>query len=130
MPALKHVILVGAGADGLRKGHHSYDALMDAADDKTEIEWLTLEDPLIIHYTSGSTGKPKGVVHAQRAMKGHLMTGRWVLDMREDDVYWCTADPGWVTGTSYGIFSPSPRSRSTSGWPRSATPSRSRRPAS
>jgi acetyl-CoA synthetase len=106
LPALKHVILVGAGANGLRQGHHSYDALMDAADDKAEFEWLTLEDPLIIHYTSGSTGKPKGVVHAQRAMKGHLMTGRWVLDMHEDDVYWCTADPGWVTGTSYGIFSP------------------------
>ncbi|HUU13935.1 MAG TPA: acetate--CoA ligase [Terriglobia bacterium] len=106
LPALKHVILVGAGTEGLGKGHHSYDALMDAADDKAEIQWLTLEDPLIIHYTSGSTGKPKGVVHAQRAMKGHLMTGRWVLDMREDDVYWCTADPGWVTGTSYGIFSP------------------------
>ena len=59
-----------------------------------------------MHYTSGSTGKPKGVLHVQKAMLGHLMTGRWVLDMREDDVYWCTADPGWVTGTSYGIFSP------------------------
>ena len=67
---------------------------------------MTLDDPLIIHYTSGSTGKPKGVLHVQKAMLGHLVTGRWVLDMREDDVYWCTADPGWVTGTSYGIFSP------------------------
>jgi acetyl-CoA synthetase len=79
---------------------------MEKADDKTEIEWLAIDDPLIMHYTSGSTGKPKGVLHAQKAMLGHLMTGRWVLDMREDDVYWCTADPGWVTGTSYGIFSP------------------------
>jgi acetyl-CoA synthetase len=106
LPALKHVILVGAASNGLANGQYSYEALMDKAEDKTEIEWLTLDDPLIIHYTSGSTGKPKGVLHVQRAMLGHLMTGRWVLDLREDDVYWCTADPGWVTGTSYGIFAP------------------------
>ena len=106
LPTLKHVLLVGASADGLPAGNYSYDALMDGAEDKTEIEWLSLDDPLIIHYTSGSTGKPKGVLHVQRAMLGHLMTGRWVLDFQEDDVYWCTADPGWVTGTSYGIFAP------------------------
>ena len=106
LPTLKHVLLVGASADGLPAGHYSYDALMDGAEDKAEIEWLTLDDPLIIHYTSGSTGKPKGVLHVQRAMLGHMMTGRWALDFQEDDVYWCTADPGWVTGTSYGIFAP------------------------
>jgi acetyl-CoA synthetase len=106
LPALKHIILVGASSSDLSEGQYSYEALMDKAEEKTEIEWLTLDDPLIIHYTSGSTGKPKGVLHAQKAMLGHLVTGRWVLDMREDDVYWCTADPGWVTGTSYGIFSP------------------------
>ncbi len=106
LPSLKHVILVGAASNGLAEGHHSYEALVEAAEDKTEIEWLTLDDPLIMHYTSGSTGKPKGVLHVQRAMLGHLMTGRWVLDMQEDDIYWCTADPGWVTGTSYGIFAP------------------------
>jgi acetyl-CoA synthetase len=106
LPALKHIILVGASSSDLSEGQYSYEALMDKAEEKTEIEWLTLDDPLIIHYTSGSTGKPKGVLHVQKAMLGHLVTGRWVLDMREDDVYWCTADPGWVTGTSYGIFSP------------------------
>jgi acetyl-CoA synthetase len=106
LPALKHIILVGALPSELAEGQKSYEALMERADDKTEIEWLTLDDPLIMHYTSGSTGKPKGVLHVQKAMLGHLVTGRWVLDMREDDVYWCTADPGWVTGTSYGIFSP------------------------
>lgn len=106
LPALKHIILVGVSPSELSEGQHSYEALMEKAEEKTEIEWLTLDDPLIIHYTSGSTGKPKGVLHVQKAMLGHLMTGRWVLDMREDDVYWCTADPGWVTGTSYGIFSP------------------------
>ncbi|HMD84481.1 MAG TPA: acetate--CoA ligase [Terriglobia bacterium] len=106
LPALKHIILVGALPSELAEGQKSYEALMEKAADKTEIEWLTLDDPLIMHYTSGSTGKPKGVLHVQKAMLGHLMTGRWVLDMREDDIYWCTADPGWVTGTSYGIFSP------------------------
>ena len=106
LPALKHIILVGASASELAEGQKSYDVLMSQASDKTEIEWLTLDDPLIMHYTSGSTGKPKGVLHVQKAMLGHIMTGRWVLDMREDDIYWCTADPGWVTGTSYGIFSP------------------------
>jgi acetyl-CoA synthetase len=106
LPSLKHIILVGASPSELGEGQKSYEALMEKASDQTEIEWLTLDDPLIMHYTSGSTGKPKGVLHVQRAMLGHLMTGRWVLDMREDDIYWCTADPGWVTGTSYGIFSP------------------------
>lgn len=106
LPSLKHIILVGAGSDGLPAGHYSYEALMDNVEDKTEIEWVSLDDPLIMHYTSGSTGKPKGVLHVQRAMLGHLVTGRWVLDLHEDDTYWCTADPGWVTGTSYGIFAP------------------------
>ncbi|MBI4165299.1 MAG: acetate--CoA ligase [Acidobacteria bacterium] len=106
IPSLKQIILVGAASTGLGDGQYSFEALMENAEEKTEIEWLTLEDPLIMHYTSGSTGKPKGVLHVQRAMMGHLMTGRWVLDLRDDDVYWCTADPGWVTGTSYGIFSP------------------------
>jgi len=106
LPSLKHIILVGAASGELSEGQHSYDALMEKASDKAEIEWVTLDDPLIMHYTSGSTGKPKGVLHVQKAMLGHLVTGRWVLDIHEDDVYWCTADPGWVTGTSYGIFAP------------------------
>ncbi|MDX5324463.1 MAG: acetate--CoA ligase, partial [Exiguobacterium sp.] len=64
------------------------------------------EDGMILHYTSGSTGKPKGVLHVHNAMIQQLMTGKWVLDLQPEDVYWCTADPGWVTGTSYGIFAP------------------------
>ncbi|WP_449538200.1 acetate--CoA ligase [Ferdinandcohnia sp. Marseille-Q9671] len=69
-------------------------------------EWLSLDDRLNIHYTSGSTGKPKGIIHAHRAMIQQYQTGKWVLDIKEDDIYWCTAHPGWVTGTVYGIFSP------------------------
>ncbi|ELW9008234.1 AMP-binding protein, partial [Campylobacter upsaliensis] len=71
-----------------------------------DIEWVDRKDGLILHYTSGSTGKPKGVLHVHNAMIQHYQTAKWVLDLQEDDVYWCTADPGWVTGTSYGIFGP------------------------
>ncbi|KAA0545331.1 acetate--CoA ligase [Bacillus sp. BGMRC 2118] len=69
-------------------------------------EWVDLEDGMIIHYTSGSTGKPKGVLHAHRVMIQQYQTGKWVLDLQEEDIYWCTAHPGWVTGSSYGIFAP------------------------
>ncbi|MCP4413925.1 MAG: AMP-binding protein, partial [Gammaproteobacteria bacterium] len=57
-------------------------------------------------YTSGTTGKPKGITHVHNDMISHYITTKWVLDLREDDVYWCTADPGWVTGTVYGIWGP------------------------
>ncbi|SDJ68907.1 acetate--CoA ligase [Salimicrobium halophilum] len=69
-------------------------------------EWVDLNDGLNIHYTSGSTGKPKGIIHAHRVMIQQYQTGRWVLDLKEDDIYWCTAHPGWVTGTVYGVFAP------------------------
>ena len=62
------------------------------------------KDGLILHYTSGSTGKPKGVLHVHNAMIQQYQTARWVLDLKEDDVYWCTADPGWVTGTLMGFL--------------------------
>ncbi|GJM69971.1 acetate--CoA ligase [Paenibacillus macerans] len=77
-----------------------------AASPEAEIEWVNREDGLILHYTSGSTGKPKGVYHVHNAMIQHYHTGHVVLDLKEGDIYWCTADPGWVTGTSYGIFAP------------------------
>ncbi|MDO8786094.1 MAG: acetate--CoA ligase [Syntrophales bacterium] len=105
LPSLEHLILVGA-KEGLEKGEVNFEEEMAKASEKVDIEWLTLEDPLILHYTSGSTGKPKGILHVQRAMIGHYQTTKWVLDLREEDIYWCTADPGWVTGTSYGIYGP------------------------
>ncbi|WP_085992142.1 acetate--CoA ligase [Oceanobacillus senegalensis] len=70
------------------------------------VEWVDVEDGLIIHYTSGSTGKPKGVLHAHRAVVHHYISGKWVLDIKDDDVYWCTSHPGWVTGSVYGLFAP------------------------
>ena len=105
LPALKNMIMVGED-DLIKEGEISYQYEMDLASDKFDIEWLGLEDGLILHYTSGSTGKPKGVLHVQNAMIGHYHTAEKVLDLHEEDVYWCTADPGWVTGTSYGIYGP------------------------
>ncbi|MEW9104161.1 acetate--CoA ligase [Paenibacillus sp.] len=105
LPALKHVILVGDEIE-VEDGIVDFHAEMSTASEEAEVEWLQREDGLIIHYTSGSTGKPKGVYHVQNAMIQHYHTGNVVLDLKEDDIYWCTADPGWVTGTSYGIFAP------------------------
>ena len=80
--------------------------LMDAASDSFEIALTGPEDPALLHFTSGTTGKPKGVVHVHQAVVAHDTTGRLALDLRPEDVFWCTADPGWVTGTSYGIIAP------------------------
>jgi len=105
LPDLKHLIVFGEDVEE-GGGIVDYRKAMDAASEEAEIEWLGREDGLILHYTSGSTGKPKGIYHVQNAMIQHYYTGRIVLDLREDDIYWCTADPGWVTGTSYGVFAP------------------------
>ncbi|MED4603489.1 acetate--CoA ligase [Paenibacillus validus] len=105
LPNLKHVILVGQDLQ-LGEGQVDFHKEMAAASEELELEWVDREDGLLIHYTSGSTGKPKGVYHVHNAMIQHYYTGRVVLDLQEQDVYWCTADPGWVTGTSYGIFAP------------------------
>ncbi|BCJ88485.1 acetate--CoA ligase [Effusibacillus dendaii] len=105
LPALKHVIVVGAEGE-LGERELSYEKLMESASDELQIQWVDREDGMQLHYTSGSTGKPKGVLHVHNAMIQHLQTGKWVLDLKPDDIYWCTADPGWVTGTVYGMWSP------------------------
>jgi len=105
LPDLKHIVLVGENIEEDEK-YIDYHARMKEASEDLAIEWVDLEDGLILHYTSGSTGKPKGVLHVHHAMIQHYQTGKWVLDLKEKDIYWCTADPGWVTGTSYGIFAP------------------------
>jgi acetyl-CoA synthetase len=105
LPHLKKIILVG-GSDNESLGHYSFEKGVAAESSDFSMEWVDLEHPMIIHYTSGSTGKPKGVLHVHHAMVQHYQTGKWVLDLQHDDIYWCTADPGWVTGTSYGIFAP------------------------
>ncbi|WP_019533606.1 acetate--CoA ligase [Paenibacillus ginsengihumi] len=105
LPQLKHVIIVGDQVEP-GEGRVDFHQEMASASEELDIEWVDREDGMIIHYTSGSTGKPKGVFHVHNAMIQQYYTGRIVLDLKEDDVYWCTADPGWVTGTSYGIFAP------------------------
>jgi acetyl-CoA synthetase len=105
LPGLKHVLVVDA--DGAPPdGTHDLAALMRAASEEFDIEHTSPEDMALLHFTSGTTGKPKGAVHVHQAVVAHHVTGRYALDLHPDDVFWCTADPGWVTGTSYGIISP------------------------
>jgi len=79
---------------------------MDAASETFDCAHTNAEDMALLHFTSGTTGTPKGAVHVHDAVVGHAATARYALDLRAGDVFWCTADPGWVTGTSYGIVAP------------------------
>ncbi|MBW2262551.1 MAG: acetate--CoA ligase [Deltaproteobacteria bacterium] len=106
LPALEKVILVHRGREAEPSEDLSYEEAMAGASEVFEIVRTHGEDHAIMHYTSGTTGKPKGAVHVHAAVQGHFATARYVLDLGQDDVYWCTADPGWVTGTSYGMFGP------------------------
>ncbi|MFX3661000.1 MAG: acetate--CoA ligase [Ectobacillus sp.] len=104
LPELQYVILVG---EDEKKADNEilYDDLMKGSDEHI-IEWVDREDGMLLHYTSGSTGKPKGVLQVHDAMVHQYLSGKWTYDLRPGDIYWCTADPGWVTGTSAGMWSP------------------------
>ncbi|WP_330948798.1 acetate--CoA ligase [Virgibacillus sp. MG-45] len=107
LPHLEKIVLVGSeDQKTTTEKYIDYQTEMDAASDTFDIVWVDREDGLLLHYTSGSTGKPKGVYHVHNVMIQQYATAEWVLDLKDDDIYWCTADPGWVTGTSYGIFAP------------------------
>lgn len=106
LPGLKHVILVEGSADKLREGESLYDFETAPRVEEFRCYESGPETPSVLHYTSGTTGQPKGAQHVHSSVWGQALTAHWVLDLREDDVYWCTADPGWVTGTSYGIIGP------------------------
>jgi len=105
LPTIEKVFLVG---DDIEETDSIKDLTkqMQNAEKTFDVVWVEREDGMILHYTSGSTGTPKGVLHVHNAMLQQYQSSQWVLDLREDDIYWCTADPGWVTGTSYGIFGP------------------------
>ena len=109
LPDLKHVIVVNKNnrdSAPLANGDLSYEDLMSKASSQFDIADTSQYDYSIMHYTSGTTGKPKGAVHRHQAIIQQYATGKWVLDLHDDDIYWCTADPGWVTGTSYGMLAP------------------------
>ncbi len=107
MPYLKHIVIVDYdGKKPLREREISFS--MDEAKqvENFDIFPTKAESPSVLHYTSGTTGQPKGVKHVHYSLISQYLTTKWVLDLQEDDIYWCTADPGWVTGTSYGIIGP------------------------
>jgi acetyl-CoA synthetase len=106
LPELRHVILIEGEDTLLPPGTLGLHALLSAAADHHPIEVTEPEDEALVHFTSGTTGRPKGAVHVHAAVIAHHATARLALDLRPDDVFWCTADPGWVTGTSYGIIAP------------------------
>ena len=107
LPGLKYVLLAGEGDEaGVIADTLDFAQLLKHADDRFSIEPTDPEDPALLHFTSGTTGTPKGAVHVHAAVVTHHATGRSVLDLHPQDVFWCTADPGWVTGTSYGIIAP------------------------
>jgi acetyl-CoA synthetase len=106
LPGLKHVVVVDAPQDKLKEGEFAFD--LESADKPDDFEVFEAgpDSPSVLHYTSGTTGKPKGALHCHRSVTAQMITAKYVLDLTPDDVYWCTADPGWVTGTSYGIIGP------------------------
>jgi len=106
LPALRHAVVVDAGAMPLRDGEVALALDDEPRVDDFEVFQSVAETPSVLHYTSGTTGKPKGAQHVHYSVVSQYLTSKWVLDLQPDDIYWCNADPGWVTGTSYGIIGP------------------------
>ena len=106
VPGLEHVFLIDGDEKNFPPGTINLRAAMAAASNKFDIARTQADDMALLHFTSGTTGTPKGAIHVHEAVVAHHITGKYALDFHDGDVFWCTADPGWVTGTSYGIISP------------------------
>jgi acetyl-CoA synthetase len=106
LPDLKYIIIVDHdGKKELKEREIAFSMHVERVEE-FEISPTKAESPSLLHYTSGTTGLPKGVQHVHYSLISQYLTAKWVLDITENDIYWCTADPGWVTGTSYGIIAP------------------------
>jgi acetyl-CoA synthetase len=106
LPSLRHIVIVDAGDAPLQDRELSFQMERAARVEQFDVYPTTAESPSVLHYTSGTTGQPKGAQHVHYSIIAQYLTAKWVLDLRPDDIYWCNADPGWVTGTSYGIIGP------------------------
>ncbi|MBZ4019637.1 acetate--CoA ligase [Streptomyces purpurogeneiscleroticus] len=105
LPELEHVLIVGPREHEL-PGTHSFDETLAAAPENFTVPHTEPDDMALLHFTSGTTGTPKGAIHVHEAVVAHHVTAAYALDLHRNDVFWCTADPGWVTGMSYGIIAP------------------------
>ena len=107
LPQLEHILLIGDDGNPTHvAGTRDLGALMEQASDRFDTAPTSADDLALLHFTSGTTGAPKGALHVHGAAVTHYATGKYALDLHSEDVFWCTADPGWVTGTSYGIIAP------------------------
>jgi acetyl-CoA synthetase len=107
IPSLEKVLVIPDGEAIASEGALlDFNHLMAQASDQFEVPPTDPEDVALLHFTSGTTGTPKGAIHVHQAVVAHNITGQLALDFHDDDIFWCTADPGWVTGTSYGIIAP------------------------
>jgi acetyl-CoA synthetase len=106
LPALLSVIVVDAGSKSLERGEVAFSLEAAHGLGKFDVHTVGPESPSVLHYTSGTTAKPKGALHVHSSIIAQYISTKWVLDVTPDDIFWCTADPGWVTGTSYGIIGP------------------------
>ncbi|MHB1651152.1 MAG: acetate--CoA ligase [Desulfitobacteriaceae bacterium] len=113
LPSVRHIVLVdeeslGDVREDIGSGPSlmSYRTVMAEASDSFIALEMNQESPMMLLYTSGSTGRPKGVIHVHGGITHYYQTGKWVLDLHDQDVYWCTCEPSWIPGISYGIWAP------------------------